>query len=104
VTTYRSAPRPAPITCTLTSGDQADRIAQWERLLAGARVETVEGGLRFQLSAELAGRVAELAAAEQSCCAFFTFVLRLDGDGLSFEVRAPAEATPLLVEVFGTTA
>lgn len=97
-----SIPEPAPIACTLTGGDQADRIGQWRRLLAGAEAEAIEGGLRFHLAPELAGQVAELAAAEQSCCAFFEFVLRLDGGGMRFEVRAPAEAAPLLAEVFGT--
>lgn len=97
------APQPAPIACTLASNDQADRIAHWQQLLADARAETIEGGLRFHLPAELAGRVAELAAAEQRCCAFFDFALRLDSAGLRFEVRAPAEAAPLLAEVFGPT-
>lgn len=98
----QAAPEPPPIACTLTGADQAERVAQWQRLLAGARWENIDGGLRFHLSAELAGPVAELAAAEQHCCVFFDFTVRLAGGGLRLEVRAPAEAAALLAEVFGT--
>jgi hypothetical protein len=37
-----------------------------------------------------------------NCCAFFAFTLRLASGGLELEVRAPAEAAPMLAEVFGT--
>ncbi len=91
-----------PIACTLEGAGQAERLDQWRRLLARAdRRERVEGGLRFQLPATLAGPAAELAAAEQRCCAFFAFTLRLADGGLALEVRAPAEALSLLTEVFG---
>ena len=95
--------RNLPIACTLDGAGQAERLDQWRRLLArAARRERIEGGLRFQLPATLAGPAAELAAAEQRCCAFFAFTLRLAGGGLELEVRAPAEALPLLTEVFGS--
>lgn len=55
--------------------------------------------LRFP--AGLAGRVAELAAAEQRCCPFFKFTLHLIAGGLRFEVRVPEGAAPLLPDVFG---
>jgi DNA-binding transcriptional MerR regulator len=98
----QSPSEPAAIACTLTGGAQAARIAQWQRLLNGARRKSIEGGLRLHLSTELAGPVAELAAAEQHCCAFFDFTVRLAGGGLELEVRAPTDAAPLLAEVFGT--
>jgi MerR family copper efflux transcriptional regulator len=91
-----------PIACTLDGAGQAERLDQWRRLLARAdRRERIDGGVRFQLPATLAGPAAELAAAEQRCCAFFAFTLHLAGGGLELEVRAPAEALPLLTEVFG---
>ncbi|SFB56871.1 DNA-binding transcriptional regulator, MerR family [Amycolatopsis marina] len=93
---------PAPIACTLTGGEQAERIAQWQQLLDGAERESIDGGLLLRLPAELAGPVADLAAAEQHCCAFFEFTLRLLSGGMELEVRAPAEAAPLLADVFGT--
>lgn len=95
-------PDPVPVVCTLTGGDQRERIGRWQRLLAGAlRREIIAGGLRIHLPAELAGPVAELAAAEQGCCAFFDFALRLVVGTLQLEVRAPAEAAPLVAELFG---
>jgi MerR family transcriptional regulator, copper efflux regulator len=93
---------PVPVACTLSGQDQADRIGQWRRLLAQAQGrEPIPGGVGFTLPATLAAEAAGLAAAEQRCCAFFRFTLHLAGGGLRFEVRAPAEAAPLLAEVFG---
>lgn len=98
-----AASESVPMACTLGDGDQADRIGQWQRLLAGADAEPIERGRRFHLTIELVGQVAELAAAEQRCCPFFEFTLQLQGAGLWFEVCAPAAAAPLLARVFGTT-
>jgi MerR family transcriptional regulator, copper efflux regulator len=90
-----SAPGP-PIACTLAAADQADRIEEWRRLLSDARSrEPVDGGLAFRFPAGLAGQVAELAAAEQQCCPFFDFTLRLTAGELRFEVRAPEGLPPM---------
>ncbi|WP_247706368.1 hypothetical protein [Streptomyces liliiviolaceus] len=59
-------------------------------------------GLRLTLPVERTSRIAELAAAEQQCCAFFDFRLHLDGPQLHLEVRASAEGTGLLNDLFGT--
>lgn len=99
-------PRPedAPIACTLTGPEQVSRAGQWQRLLARARRRVpIEGGVRIHLPAGAAGPAAELAAAEQSCCAFFGFTLRLAGPELLLEVTAPAEAAPLLAGLFGVS-
>jgi hypothetical protein len=90
------------IACTLTGDDQIDRIEHWRRLLAQAvgRVR-LDDGLRIAFPIALAGAVAELAAAEHQCCAFFDFTLRLTGGELTLDVRAEASAAPLLAEVFG---
>ncbi|WP_239515955.1 hypothetical protein [Streptomyces sp. ICC4] len=45
--------------------------------------------------------MAALAAAEQQCCPFFDFRLHLDGKVLHLEVRASADGTILLTELFG---
>ncbi|SHG23621.1 DNA-binding transcriptional regulator, MerR family [Streptoalloteichus hindustanus] len=98
------SPRPdeqPPVACTLTEGEQAERVERWRRLLAGARREGVDGGFLLRLPAELAAPVAELAAAEKSCCPFFDFTLRLTSAGLELEVTAPALAAPLVAELFG---
>jgi MerR family transcriptional regulator, copper efflux regulator len=91
-----------PIACTLTCAEQGERRAQWSRLLNHAqRRDTIPGGLRIRLPRSLAGAVADLAAAEQQCCAFATFSLQLSGDALDLEVHAPADGAPLLAALFG---
>jgi hypothetical protein len=93
----------APIACTLTAADQADRAGQWRQLLSQADArERVPGGLAFRFPARLAGRIAELAAAEQQCCTFFNFALHLAAGALRFEVQAPEGAAPLLDDLFST--
>jgi MerR family copper efflux transcriptional regulator len=78
-------------------------MGEWRRLLGQADGrEAVDGGLVFRFPAGLAGRVGELAAAEQQCCPFFEFTLRLAAGELRFEVRVPEDAAPLLADLFGT--
>jgi DNA-binding transcriptional MerR regulator len=90
-----------PIACTLTAADRADRIGQWRRLLGQAdEREPVDGGLAFGFPAGLAGRLAELAAAEQQCCTFLEFRLYLRAGLVRFEVRAPADGVALLASLF----
>lgn len=99
----RSTSEPPPIACTLTGSDQAERLHDWRQLLAHATSRhAVDGGLRIGLPATAAAQVAELAAAEQQCCGFFDFTLRLADGELHLEVRAPTEAGHLLTEMFGT--
>jgi DNA-binding transcriptional MerR regulator len=90
-----------PIACTLTGTDQRERVRQWRDLLDGADREVMDGGLRWHLPVQLAGQVAELAAAEQQCCTFFDFALYVSVDGLRFEARAPEHAVAVLAHVFG---
>ena len=100
----RQAP-PVPLACTLGAADQPGRLAEWTELLAQVKNrEAVNGGLllRFPSDASLAGRLADLAAREQGCCAFFTFTLRLLGAGVELEVTAPADAAGVVAELFGT--
>lgn len=95
-------PPEAPATCTLPAADRPGRLGEWQRLLGQAHGGgRVDGGLAFFLAPALAGQAAELAAAEQECCAFFEFALHLAGGELRLEVRAPEEAWPMLAGAFG---
>ena len=88
---------PEPIACTLSGGDQDQRLGEWRQLLAQATArQPVPDGLQLTLPPALAGPAAELAAAEQRCCPFFRFTLVLAGGGLQLTVQAPPEAGPLL--------
>ncbi len=95
------------IACSLDAGAVPDRVADWQALvpLATSR-EAIEGGvaLTFPASADLAAEVARLAAAEQDCCTFFTFTLRLTTGRIRLDVQAPADAADVVAAMFGTAA
>ncbi|CAM5609489.1 MerR family transcriptional regulator [Streptomyces avidinii] len=103
----REAPRAAPVVCTLDAAELGERTEQWRALIALAgRREDIEDGLRlsFPPDAELAGRIAALAAAEQGCCAFSGFTLHLAPAAIRLDVRAPESAAGTLAELFGAPA
>src|SRR6476659_10696349 len=95
----RTEEQPAPdrpaIACTLTAEHIESRVADWHALTSQAlRRDAVDGGvrLRFPPGTALASEVARLAVAEQACCTFFEFTVRIGPRGTELEVRAPAEA------------
>jgi MerR family transcriptional regulator, copper efflux regulator len=98
---HEEAWRTAPLACLLSEPDTRQRADQWRELLADARRDPIPDGMRLTVPAERAGQIAELAAAEQRCCAFFDFRLHLDRGQVQFDVRAPADAAGLLAGLFG---
>jgi len=85
----------APADCTLPSAERPLRAAEFSDLFAGAvlSAERPEAGLlrlRLRRDRHVAGRVAELAAAETECCSFFTFTLTVGGDSLLLDISVPA--------------
>ncbi|MFF5922687.1 heavy metal-responsive transcriptional regulator [Streptomyces flavochromogenes] len=101
------ARRDAPVACTLGGAERSERTEQWQQLVGQAEGrEQIPDGVRlsFPAGAELAGEVVALAAAEQGCCAFFDFTLRLTPIALQLEVRAPESAAGMLDDLFGATA
>lgn len=98
--TSTDAPAEPPIACSLTGEGMAERAAAWQAVTEGAVRTEFPGGLRLALPADRAAAVAELAAAEQRCCPFFDFRLRFAGEMIELEARAPADAAPLLTDLF----
>ena len=109
--------RPAadvPIACTLPVGDMSGRLDEWNELLAGkrdplqgvtARRALDDGGVRLEFGpGSDVAEIARLAAAEQSCCRFFSFSIVIDGRGIALEVHAPPAGQPVLTALFGTPA
>lgn len=99
--------REAPVACTLGGPELEGRTQHWRQLVEQAkRREEIPDGVRltFPATAELAGRVAALAAAEQGCCAFFDFTLHLSPAALELTVCAPEAGATLLADLFGVTA
>lgn len=101
-----------PIACTLGAGELASRVDEWKAVLGDgadarrgvtARRALADGGLRLEFGpgADVT-EIARLAAAEQGCCAFFTFALVIDGRGVALEVHASADGRPVLTALFGT--
>jgi hypothetical protein len=91
----------APQECTLSPAGRQARAADFSAMFAETvrRVERPEP-TRLRLELEpgpaTAGRVAELAAAETSCCSFFTFTLTAAAGSLVLDVAVPATQLPVL--------
>ena len=95
-----------PIACTLGADSMPGRMEDWQRMLGFVRARTsVDGGVRLDLDPTApVGEIARLAAAEQACCRFFSFALTIDDRGLGLEVRAAADALPVVHALFGIAA
>jgi MerR family copper efflux transcriptional regulator len=93
----------APIVCTLATGSMAERLDQWEALLAHVtHRDTVDRGIRATFGPDVPIEdVVRLAAAEQDCCRFFNFAITIDDRGIALEVTAPDDALPIVHALFG---
>lgn len=93
-----------PIACTLTVDQAVDRGGEWQAFLADrvTDVERTAGAARLRLTGgdESLLAAADLAEREKGCCAFFTFSIELDGGARWLRVEAPAEAEPILDQLF----
>ena len=92
-----------PIACTLGSEDVPARIAEWKQVLGSVALrQPISGGLRLVLAPDApVGRIADLAVAEQQCCSFFRFALKVDGEGVALEVTAPGDGEAVVAGRFG---
>ena len=96
-------PERTPIACTLDPDAIGDRLDEWRAVLAGAtdRTRTADGAhVVFDRTIDISA-LARLVAAEQSCCAFFTFAIEVSADAVTLDVRAPAGAEAMVDALFG---
>lgn len=93
----------AAIACTLEPGSMKSRIADWQALVTHVkRREAVDGGVRCVFASTVpTSQLIALVAAEQDCCQFFAFAITVDSRGVALEVRAPADALPIVTSMFG---
>ena len=84
------------IACSLDGADYGARVTAWRELLTGAPRADVAGGVCVTLPTATLGRATELALAEQSCCAFYTFRIDLHGQTFDLTITAPPEAREML--------
>lgn len=107
-----SSAAPIPIACTLTADATADRVGDWDQLLAEQsgtpvrQVGDVTGSVtvRFPPDPRLVRTAAELASAEQACCAFIAFTLRIDRTGTELTASAPLDGLPIIDALLGANA
>jgi len=93
----------SPIACSLDADQLDERLGDWRSVLARVTERTeIDRGLRLRFESTVpASQLADLAEREQQCCSFFEFAVRIDESGVSLEVRTPADARPILDELFG---
>ena len=90
-----------PQACTLPATQQQLRVAEFDALFAEAVTgaqRLAPGRIRLDLRPRpgVAGRAADLAAAETSCCSFFTFALTVTGGSLSLDIEVPGSHLEVL--------
>jgi hypothetical protein len=101
-----SEQRSAPIACTLAGDDVPARVEAWQSVLTHAiGRDAIGGGVRVTFGPTASvSTLADLVAAEQSCCSFLAFAITIDARGLALEVTAPADAQPVVAALFGAAA
>ena len=81
-----------------------ERLAEWHAVLADATPMVTVGQASVELPVTLLAQVAALAAAEQECCPFFDFTLRLNGTSVELDIKVPAHAHDMLLALLPKTA
>ena len=93
-----------PIACTLTAERYRGRTQDVNALACRAlrSREPLAGGVRleFDAGAETERELRALVAAEAERCAFLRMEIRDGNDALILEVTGPADAQPIIAELF----
>jgi hypothetical protein len=93
-----------PIACTLTPTQSADRTARLRALAREALRSRapIAGGERlvFAPGADIPERLRAAVAAEAACCSFLRMDLRPEPGALVLDVTGPAEAQPIISQLF----
>ena len=88
-----------PVACTLTPDDVPARMQRWQRLHErAAPVALLQDGrleVRYRAGDGVLDELRELAAAEQTCCAFATWSVADDAAGPTLVVAAPDQPDAL---------
>ncbi|MET0609405.1 MAG: hypothetical protein ABW045_11685 [Gaiellaceae bacterium] len=93
-----------PVACTLTPDAFRNRTGALAALGARAlltREQTADGErLTFIDSPVIEQELRDVIAAEATCCAFLDLDLYRDGERLVLDVTGPADAQPIIAELF----
>jgi hypothetical protein len=94
---------PPPIACTLTAGDQAERLAEFRRLFATSvrQIRREATRLELVLDASMAPEsgVRDLLRREQECCSFVTFQVESVDSQICVAAEVPDAAQAWLDEL-----
>ena len=93
-----------PIVCTLEPAAHGERLREWQAVFdhIETREATPDGvRLRFPRSPDVVSAIAAVTAKEVACCSFFMFALTITAQAAWLSVAAPADAVPLVRELFG---
>ena len=76
--------------CTLDAAEMPARLKEWSDLRdRSLAIKPIQGGVSIELAtSEPMSQVADLIARESECCAFYTFLLRVDGPARELEISA----------------
>jgi MerR family copper efflux transcriptional regulator len=88
------------IACSLTGGDQAERVEQWQILLSAAELSREPLVMAVTVASGYAASVAELAREEQECCPFLGFRLDFLGSKVTLTISAPNETAATFLDAF----
>jgi hypothetical protein len=92
------------VACTLSPGQYGDRTGALAALASRAlrsREQTQAGErLLFTDTPQIEHELRAVIAAESGCCAFLAMDLRRSGDGLVLDISGPADARPIIAELF----
>jgi MerR family transcriptional regulator, copper efflux regulator len=91
-----------PVVCTLAETDRPGRAAEWRAALAAARGrEETPAGVRLRYDRTVdAGALAALAAAENDCCRWMTFIFTIRPDEVTLDVAAAPGGRDAIVSMF----
>lgn len=91
-----------PIACTLSPTDHRARVEEIAGFARGAlrSREPIAGGERLTFDPGAEPELRRIVAAEAECCAFLRMDVRPADDALVLEVTGPADAQPIIAELF----
>ena len=92
------------VACTLAPSEFRNRTQELAGVAARALISrhAIEGGerLTFADTAEVERELREAVTAESSCCTFLAMSLTRTSEGLVLDVTGPAQAKPIIAELF----
>lgn len=89
--------------CTLGQMEMRARLHEWSALRDRAKEirQVTDGRTLILADDEPMAAVADLAARESACCAFYTFTLRLDGPTRELQITAGPGQEPAIEVLLG---